>query len=82
MSVDIDVSTYCDGCHRYMDDSDYIYCKGCHEPDVPWTAARDLFAEQVKEWFDNNELILTKEQYAFGQIMLDSVRFSRMPLLK
>lgn len=83
MSIECDVTVYCDGCHSSIYD-DHVYCVGCagdldtHELD---TAAHEKAVELVKDWFDDNELILTAEQWAFGEAMHESIRRGTYPRL-
>lgn len=82
MGIDCDVSAYCDGCHSHIYD-DRVYCEGCAgdtDPSDIEFEAKSLAVELVKEWFDDNALILTKEQYAFGQVMYESVRRGQLPV--
>ena len=86
MSVytDDDVTVECDKCYTSLSDYDSVYCGACagvHD-DEHFDTVYAQAVEIVKDWFDDNTLILSDKQQAFGQVMLDSVERGRLPDLK
>ena len=83
--TDVEVEVSCDKCDDTIPEyRGRMYCGSCAgiSDGEKFDTNDNMEAEFVKEWFDDNALILSKEQYAFGQIMLDSVRSGRLPVLK
>jgi len=86
MSVytDVDVEVSCDKCNDTIPEyRGKIYCGECAgiHKDEQVDSNHSPIAEAVKEWFDDNALILADSEYAFGQEIIESMRSGRMPKL-
>ena len=85
MSVytDVEVSIECDKCYKDLSDWEKVYCSGCagiHDKEHFDTVHAQTI-DLVRDWFDDNELILADSEYAFGQEIIESMRSGRMPKL-
>lgn len=76
-----EITIACDGCRSELCDGDWVYCSGCHKTKGEETPeVRDRALQLVRQWIDDNYLLLSSDDRQLFEIMFESMKGGRPPL--